>query len=154
MENIQSKIIGKALYLELRNGNYTNQIILMPEGTSAEGKYVPTTTYRRRISESTPRKTWRVMSSLFRSERTIDGTLVPLGREHALATVTDRLGYTKGLFDQLVSGGYSIYKQPITVEVTPEDLVDVYNAKTPYKVIARITRSRRALGFGEDLFVK
>lgn len=154
MENIQSNVVGKALYLELRNGNYTNQIIMMPEGVNANGSYVPTITYRRRISASTPRKTWRVMSSLFRSERNPDGQLVPLGREHALSTVTDRLGYNKGLFDQLAAGGYKIWKQPITVEVTKEDLVDAYNGKTPYKVIARITRSRKALNFGDALFAE
>ena len=154
MENIQSNVVGKALYLELRNGSYTNQIIVMPEGVAANGSYVPTVTYRRRISANSPRKTWRVMSSLFRSERNPDGQLVPLGREHALATVTDRLGYSKGLFDQLTAGGYKIFKTTITVEVTKEDLVDAYNGKTPYKVIARITRSRKALNFGDALFTE
>jgi len=154
MENIQSNVVGKALYLELRNGNNTNQIIVMPEGVAANGSYVPTVTYRRRISANTPRKTWRVTSSLFRSERNPDGQLIPLGREHALSTVADRLGYSKSLFDQLTAGGYKIFKQPITVEVTKDDLVDAYNCKTPYKVLARIIRSRRALNFGEALFTE
>lgn len=152
-ENTQTPLVaGKALYLELRRGDYTNQIIITPEGTSATGKYVPITTYRRRISALSPRKTWKHVSTIFSSERGLDGTLVQLGKEHALATVADRLTHTDSLFVQLVSGNWKVYKQPIVVEVTPEDLDEVRMGKTPYKILARITRSRRKLGFPEELF--
>jgi hypothetical protein len=154
MENLQNNVIGKALYLELRHGSYTNQVIIMPEGVDSHGNYVPTTTYRRRVSPLAPRKTWRAMPSMFRSERDESGALIQLGREHALATVPDRLGHARVLFDQLVAAGYTVFKQPIAVEVTREDLSDVYYTKTPYKVISRILRSRKALGFGDAIYVE
>jgi hypothetical protein len=49
--------------------------------------------------------------------------------------------------------GWTLFKQPIAVEVTPEDMDDVRLGKTPYKILGRITRCRRTLGFGEELFV-
>lgn len=145
--------IGKALYLELRKGGSTNQVIVIPEGLTTSGRYVPITTYRRRISESTPRKTWRLFSSIFRSELDPSGEkLLQLEPGHAIATVPDRMGFANGLFNQLIEAGYKVYKQPFAVEMTREDMDDVYNAKTPYKVIARVTRTRKALGFEDALW--
>lgn len=152
-ENItEPKVVGKALYIEFRKGGYTNQVIITPEGTSAKGYYVPISTYRRRISESAPRKTWRILASIFHSERTAHGDLVKLDKDHALATVSERMAYNYGLFNQLIDSGHKVHVKPFVVDVTPEDLDDVRNGKTPYKVIARITRCRRALDFGESLF--
>ena len=150
-----TKVVGKALYLEFRLGGSTNQVIITPEAINASGKYVPITTYRRRISSTSPRKTWKQMSTVFKSE--VDPTtnkLVALGREHALATVADRISYTDNLFNQLVTASWQLYKQPIVVEVTQEDLEDIRLSKTPYKILGRITRCRRALNFGEALFAE
>ena len=149
---MNNSVVGKALYLEFRRGGYTQQIIFTPEGRSATGQYVPITTYRRQISADSPRKTWKQMSTMFKSEMNPDGSLVQLGKEHALSTVQDRIGYTDNLFTQLTSRGWSLYKKPIAVEVTPEDLDDVRNCKTPYKILGRVTRCRRAYDFGEALF--
>lgn len=152
-ENPSSSVVGKALYLELRRGNYTNQILITPEGVTANNHYVPTSTYRRRISDISPRKTWKQAITMFASERTPEANrFVQLGTEHALATVPDRLAHTNSLFTQLIAGNWKLYKQPIVVEVTQEDLDDVRMGKTPYKILARVTRSRRKLGFAEELF--
>lgn len=148
-----TKVVGKALYLEFRRNKETNQIIITPEAVNASGKYVPISTYRRRISTENPRKTWKQMSTTFRSE--VDpttNTLVQLGKEHALATFADRTVYNLGLFTQLMNSGWSLYKQPFVVEVTQDDLEDIRLSKTPYKILGRITRCRRALNFGESLF--
>lgn len=149
---MDTKVIGKALYLELRKGGETQQVIFTPEGISASNRYVPITTYRRRINAANPRKTWKQMSTVFQSERTPEGQIVPLGKEHALATVVDRIGFTNNLFDQLITQGWTVHKQPIAVEVTVEDLEDIRLSKTPYKILGRITRCRRTLNFGESLF--
>jgi hypothetical protein len=150
MENVAT--VGKALYLEFRRGDATQQILFTPEGVNANGKYVPMTTYRRRISEAAPRKAWKQMSTGFISEKNPDNSLVQLGKEHALRTVADRIAYTDNLFRQLIAQSWTLHKQPITVEVTPEDLVDVRESKTPYKILGRITRCRRTLDFGEALY--
>jgi hypothetical protein len=150
-----TKVVGKALYLEFRRAGETNQVIITPEAINAAGKYVPITTYRRRISASSPRKTWKQMSTMFKSEvDPMTNKLVALGREHALATVADRISYTDNLFNQLINAGWAVHKQPITVEVTLEDLEDIRMSKTPYKILGRITRCRRALNFGEPLFAE
>ncbi len=41
---------------------------------------------------------------------------------------------------------------PIIVEVASEDLDGIRLGKTPYKVLGRITRVRKALGFSQELF--
>jgi hypothetical protein len=155
MTEITLPTIGRALYLELRRENSTNQIIVIPEGMTTTGRYVPMSTYRRRISESQPRKTWRAVTSLFRTEIDPSGEkLVKLAKDHALATVDDRMGYNLGLFNQLINAGFKVHGQPFVVDVTREDMDDVWNGKTPYKILARITRSRKALNFGDALWAE
>jgi len=148
-----TSVVGKALYLEMRSGVATTQVILTPEALTASGKVVPMTCYRRNITSVTPRKSWRAIASSTVSERDpLTGAILQLETEHAKALFTDRLGFANNLFNQLIMKGYVVYKQPIAVEVTPEDMDDIRQGKTPYKILGRITRCRRALNFGESLF--
>jgi hypothetical protein len=149
-----TSVVGKALYLELRSGSQTTQVIITPEGlTSIAGKTVPMTCYRRSISAATPRRSWRAIASSTISEvDSSSGAILQLETDHAKATFPDRISFTNNLFNQLIAKGYTMYKQPIAVEVTPEDMQDIRQGKTPYKILGRITRCRRALNFGESLF--
>lgn len=148
-------IAGKALYLEFRNGPQTQQVILTPEGLTAANKAVPMTCYRRKISAVNPRKTWKQVSSSISSEKDLmTGAFVQVSREHALVVAPNILNFTDSLFNQLIQHGWTLYKQPIVVEVTKEDLDDVRMSKTPYKILGRVTRCRRILNFGEALFAE
>lgn len=149
-----SAIAGKALYLEFRHGGQTQQVLLTPEGLSSSGKAVPMTCYRRKISSANPRKTWKQVSASISSERDpITNAFVQIGNEHALLASHNLLSFTDSLFNQLIAQGWKLYMQPITVEVTKDDLDEVRMSKTPYKILGRITRCRRALKFGEEYFV-
>jgi hypothetical protein len=147
-------IAGKALYLEFRHGPNTQQVILTPEGLTASGKAVPMTCYRRKINAVNPRKTWKQVSSSISSEKdALTGAFTQISKEHALLASHNILSFTDSLFNQLITQGWKLYMQPIVVEVTKEDLDDVRMSKTPYKILGRITRCRRTLKFGEELFV-
>ena len=149
---MDTKVVGKALYLELRSGDYTTQLILTPEGLNSSNKLVPLTLYRRRISRVQPRKGWKQVSSYISPEMDASGKVAQYSLEQALSVVKDKLSFTDPIFNQLTSGVWQVYKQPIVVEVTTTDLDDVRMGKTPYKILGRITRCRRALGFTEALF--
>ncbi len=150
--NTTSLVAGKALYLEFRHGAQTQQVLLTPEGTTVSGKAVPMTCYRRKISAVSPRKTWKQVSASISSERDITGSFRQIGHEHALLASQNILSFTDSLFNQLIAQGWKLYLQPIAVEVTKEDLDEVRMSKTPYKILGRITRCRRALKFGEQYF--
>lgn len=149
----KDKVIGKALYMEFRNSNYTYQTIMTPDGITNEGRPVPATLYRRQISKLTPRKTWKTYSlpNLTRDEF---GNYTKSSVEDAQATVRTRIQYLETIVSRLEASSYKLYKQPIVVEVSAADLNDIRNSKTPYKVLGRITRLRRHLGFGEQLFAE
>lgn len=147
-----SSVVGKALYLEMHLRNYTTQILFTPEGITPSGKVVPMSAYKRRISPTEPRKSWRLVSSMHGSDRDGAGKVIQLSKEHALSTVRDRLSFTDSLFNQLIIQGWTLFKQPIVVEVSPEDLDDIRAGKTPYKILGRVTRSRRHYKFPETLF--
>lgn len=150
----KDKVIGKAVYLELRSdtGGQTYQVLITPDGVTASGKNVPAMLYRRQISALKPRKGWKSgnLPSLSIDEF---GVFQKRTKDDSFALASTRLEFYSSVFNQLESYHYKIFKQPILVEVSAEDLDGVRAGKTPYKVLGRITRVRRALGFGESLFV-
>lgn len=150
---MDTKVIGKALYLEMRNGQYTMQLIMTPEGFTTTNKLVPMTIYRRRISKVQPRKTWKQVSAHTAPECDASGKIAQYSLAQAQLSAKDKLSFTDSIFNQLIMQGWTLFKQPIVVEVTPEDMDEVRVGKTPYKILGRITRCRRTLGFGEELFV-
>lgn len=148
----KDKVIGKAMYTELRQGSQTYQILVTPDGVSMSGKNVPSVIYRRQISAAKPRKGWK-HSGLPALSIDEFGVFTKKSKDEALRIAESRLELVQSTFTQLSSYHYKVYKQPIFVEVSMEDLEGIRTGKTPYKVLGRITRVRRALGFGEELFV-
>lgn len=144
----KTKVVGKALYLELRNGTQTYQMLLTPDGVSSTGRAVPSTLYRRQISKSKPRRAWKTYS-LPALPLNSFGIYETQSLDDAIQSANDRITYISTTINQLNSYSYKLYKSPILVEVAQEDLESIRLSKTPYKILGRITRVRRTLGFGE-----
>lgn len=145
--------MGKALYMELRNGSQTYQLLITPDGFSTDGRYVPATIYRRQISASKPRRSWKP-NALPSIDVDAFGAFKTMTPEDATKSAEHRMNHTYQVFTRLKDYGYKLYKKALVVEVSAEDMNDIRQSKTPYKVLGRITRVRRTLGFGEELFAK
>lgn len=147
----KDKVIGKAIYLEFRSTSQTYQTIITPDGMSSEGRQVPSTMYRRQISRMKPRRAWKAYALPNLPQDGL-GNFQRLETAEALAQATTRVQYFENIFNRLDGAAYRLYKTPIIVEVSQADLDEIRNHKTPYKILGRITRLRRHLGFGEELF--
>jgi hypothetical protein len=108
--------------------------------------------YRRQISANRPRRAWKSYSlpSLNVNEF---GAFTTMPKDQAIETAKSRLEFMMSTINQMTGYKYQLYKLPIVVEVASEDLDGIRLGKTPYKVLGRITRVRKALGFSEELFV-
>jgi hypothetical protein len=148
----KEKVIGKALYAEFRSGLQTYQLMLTPDGITTNGKYVPAMMYRRQVSASKPRKAWKNYSLPSISVNEF-GAFTPVDTAAALNTAKARLEFMSATIDHLSRYKYVVYKLPIVVEVSAEDLDGIRLGKTPYKVLGRITRIRKTLGFSDALFL-
>lgn len=143
--NTEIKVAGVALYFEFVKHNVTTQILLMPEGQSSTHKTVPMTVYRRRITSVSNRKTWKASSSFFMSK-----TLLTSTEKTEDQVVEELMSTVSPLFKSIVRNDYVLHKQIVAVEVTPEDLQASDLGKTPYKVLGRVTKVRKALGFPKE----
>lgn len=156
MDTPTTAIAGRAVYMEFRKGTSTTQVLLMPEGRCTSGHTVPMTMYRRRISPSAPRKTWRMISSAVSGAVTPGTTTGPTGSlpvpVDIRAEATRRLSFAYSLFDSLKTNEWSVYKEAIVVEVLPTDLDDARLGRTPYKTIGRVLKARKFLGFPKEIF--
>jgi hypothetical protein len=148
----KDKVIGKALYAEFRSGSQTYQLMITPDGINSGGKYVPAMVYRRQISANRPRRAWKSYSlpSLNVNEF---GAFTTMPKDQAIEAAKSRLEFMMSTVNQMAGYKYQLYKLPIVVEVASEDLDGIRLGKTPYKVLGRITRVRKALGFSEELFI-
>ena len=58
------------------------------------------------------------------------------------------------LLDNMATRGYTLFKQPITVEASFKDISSMNNSSTPNDLWRRIVRSREAFGFGDAFVVE
>lgn len=138
-----TNVVGYAVYLELLHvevGNRTTQVLYTPEGTTSAHLPVAATIYTRRLTSIQPKKQWRCSTTSINSPAT----------EESMKVANN----TRVINDYLAGLGrnnWKLYKQPIVVEVTSEDLEDIRKNKTPYKILGRVWKSRKFLGFPEDI---
>ena len=154
MENTTTSVFGKALYLELEQAGSTSvlQLLLTPDMKSPGGTHVPLTLYRRRLTPTKPRPTWNAYSTYDKPKLDADGNFeVITYKSDAIKIAEQRLMFSDKLFNQIIEHGYSLRKAPIVVEIGVDDLADLCAHKTPYKILARVTRSRKVLGFADAL---
>jgi len=147
----KDKVIGRALYAEFRSGSQTYQMIITPDGLTADGRNVPSTIYRRQVSAMKPRRAWKTYA-LPKLQQEPTGVYTSMTEELALSQASSRLTYIESSFLRMEGYGYKLYMKPLIIEVSQADLDDIRASKTPYKILGRITRVRKALGFGEKLF--
>lgn len=140
----EKAVQGVAVYAEFARSGATTQVIITPDGYNTEKVRVKAQIIRRTITENTPKKQWRFAK--------LADTDLRIHSDSDKAPYADsRLRYASSLFDQLLSGGWSIVKNPILVEVSKKDLDDISVSKTPTKMLYRISQSRTALDFPAEL---
>lgn len=142
---------GKGIYLEFVKGTSTTQMLILPEGTTSSHKLIPMTMFRRRITPATPRKTWKMVSSSYTSSsaRTQLSTDFS-GAELESKMVAKITGFVDPLLSSLQTNGWTLFKDPIVIEVTAEDLEHARQAKTPHKAMGRVWKVRKQLGFPKE----
>jgi hypothetical protein len=145
--------VGKALYLEFRRNTSTYQLIITPAGkTNVEGveKEVDAVVFRRLVSDDAPRSQWR--TSRLRNTSPSE----PFTTEEEVFNAVNDAWIKSGINYQIASLGdaskWSLYKQPVVVEASEEDLKDAFTNSTPNALIKRIRKVREVLGFEESFY--
>jgi hypothetical protein len=146
--DVTKEVQGVAVYAEFSKPNATMMFIITPDGYSEEGHKVNASLYRRIVTSYSPKKQWRNTSLI-----EVDFSRpLPSGdnfRKQRLAE--ERLLIVRQLFEGIVTGGWSLVKEPIFVEVSKKDLDDVRKRKTPSKIVYRINQTRKTLGFPVEM---
>lgn len=135
---------GVALYGEFSRVNATTQMVIFPDGYTSDGHLVQATIMRRTVTKHSPKKQWR-FDRLAKIETVITDD------ENKASAGFERMQYATTLFEQLIRGEWKLVKKPILVEVSMKDYDTIRDGKTPTKLIYRISQSRNALDYPEDL---
>jgi hypothetical protein len=137
-------VAGHAVYFEFVKSNMTTQVFLMPEGMTSAHAKVPMTLYRRRLSVVSPKKTWKQVASTTTNDALSARGIPEPDRAREV------LAFMRPLLTGLVNNDWTLFKEPIIVEVTKEDLDDCRKGKTPYKALGRVWKVRKFLGFPKE----
>ena len=137
--NADTTVVGKSIYIEFRDEKNIRafQLLLTPKTRvpSNPSSIADPTMYRRQLTPSTPKRQWKCIpmrSADYESEAT------PLDT---------RLSSVDNILQQLVRGGYKVFKEPIIVDTSEADLDQIRKMRTPYKLIGRVEKVRKAKGF-------
>ncbi|MGA1717715.1 MAG: hypothetical protein ACO38Q_02795 [Aquiluna sp.] len=152
MLDLEKDVQGVALYAEFRKPGATMQLLVTPDGYNEEGKEVPANVYRRVVTPKTPKKQWRSSNLRVTSkmrECKDHGTTLPDYEKNKIAE--KRYAIAETLFDSLLSGGWTIEKEPLFIETSKKDMTDIRLGKTPNKMLYRINQTRKAQGFPESI---
>lgn len=156
------EVQGIAVYVEFRKESMgtvaTSQFLITPDGYRSDGLFVPATVYRRAVDRWTPKRQWRSthLATVHEPSDTLPTTYsTEYGRiDHGNARL-DRIvplfrqmGYT----DSTGAPSWTLVGEPLFIEVSRRDLDDVAANKTPSKVVYRITQTRTAKKFPENLY--
>ncbi len=149
------EVRGKALYLEFRNQAATFQLLVHPDGVSSQNDYVPFGVFYRSLNASYPKRPWTTAKV---SRTTVGPRMIEAGKMLTLTDANLVISTSKkfqehvdSIFDQLTRQGFSVYKQPVIVEISNVDLDEIGSDSTPYALFRRVMSARKALGFPEDL---
>lgn len=143
-----TKAVGKALYVELRKGSRTAQIIVVPGfAETPTSSSIPMRVLTRQISSLNPRRSWRfyaspIATNLYEAD---DANL-------ALAQVAPFINDIEHYFRGFADAGWEVHKNPIAVELTYDDVREVADSTTPQAFIRRLNRARVAADYGTELF--
>lgn len=152
-----AELIGKALYLEFRKGVNTAQIVITPEGIDKEGNYVPVSTWRRQISSWSPKKPWKCYQAPIDEDKGVrakeceSGIVQLAGEAVALVEAEKTIVSLTKILNDLYDNKWELYKEPIVLDFSMEDLMNTKNWETPSALVRRILRARKELDFPDEL---
>ena len=149
-------VVGHAIYLELVRADaisgYCQQVIITPEGKTTDGRVVPMTMYRRRLSTNAPRKTWKQFGSARTAAFAIEtSSSIADPTARVENTLDEMTSFMAAALKSIASNNYKVQTKAIVVEVVASDMDEIKNGKTPYKLLGRFMKVRKVLGFPKDL---
>lgn len=147
----EKPIQGISVYAEFAKSGYRTEMFITPDGFTPSGDLVPAKIYRRVVSKEKPKKLWQQTTVQFAEELAQVGSkdLAELGLKDTY--VSKRLEHLNSIFAGLVEGDWQLVNDPILIETSQNDLVEIYKGETPIKIVYRINQSRKALGFPAEI---
>lgn len=143
-----TKAVAKALYIELRKFNHTAQIVLVPPmQVGASGNFDPMRLLSRQVSTGHPRRAWRFYKSPTASE-VYENPALETATIQATPFIKDIEHYFRGFR----RSGWNLYKTPVAVEMTYDDIKEIQEGNTPQAFMRRLTRARLGAEYSEELF--
>lgn len=154
----EKSIQGFSLYVEYQKGSSTVdtryvQVLVIPTGYDESGNLVPQSVMWRVVSNSAPKKQWKLLHSV--SNNVSSGSYTDFAKDISRGNLMNQLWRSNWIiqpFTWAKENSYTLVKSVI-LETSKKDMTDVRASKTPTKLIYRLNQSRTAVGLS-DIGVK
>ena len=141
MNDSSTEVVGHMLYLEFRHDKTSYQMMMFPPLRSSTSAVMPFTVFRRQISPAVARRQWRCYTGPKPSPAMPGPGSAEVQASTWLTSLTD------STMQQLSTRGWTLYKEPIVVELTQKDVDDAARGKLAYKALGRVNKARKFLSF-------
>lgn len=142
--------VGKALYIELRRGTETSQVILTPQlKNPLKDSILKPYIISRNLHSDTQRKAWRYSSG---PRNSYVGEAIDYA--DGIKMMAAQLKWASPLLVGYGAGGWTVVNKPLVVDMSHDDSIDVANKVTPSALLRRIMKSRTEAGFPDKVQVQ
>lgn len=158
--DVRVSVFGRAVYLEFRNGGTTSQMIFTSECISPKtGLTVPTCFLSKLASKQHDTRPWT--KRFARKTIGVQGVSAngnpslrfeEVGDETALNMVGLVVEEFSSKLDAMYNGGWTLYRDPVIVEMSGDDVVKLEENATPAQLIRRVLQAREEAGFGKAIY--
>lgn len=148
--------VGTAVLFEFRRDGKTTQHIVTPESANpANGQIVPVNLVTRQLSATEPRRSWKIREASVVSKGDTYGHIVPISDPgEAMREGASRAQFLITFFEGLSLGGWKLYKTPVAIEMTGDDVAEIAEHKTPQALIRRMVNARLEAGFDKSFWAE
>ena len=144
------KVVGKALYLEMRRDTEVCQAIFTPElNNPLRVSRIKPYSITRNLKSDTKRKSWR-----YSSGPRVGYDVNVQSMKEVFDVHGNQFRWIAPMLIGFHSGGWKVYKTPLIVEMSTDDAIDIIDKKTPSALVRRIMKARATAGFPESLQVE
>jgi hypothetical protein len=143
------ELVGRALYIELRRGTETSQVILTPQLSFISGDSdVKPCIISRQLTAVTKRKGWRYSSGPRISSMDTTEDI-----QRATEIVYPMIKWVTPFLSGYQAGGWEVFTPPLVIEMSSEDVELILSKKTPAALIRRIMKAREVAGLPAEVTV-
>lgn len=157
MATVGTKAVANALFVEFREGDRSYHFLFTPPVVEpGSDRVVPSHMLTRQLSPSKTRTKWKDRQDMNSAELSIPRGAKKIAQSASLNEAMEKaIAQTDryvALIETTAVSGWTLFKEPVLVEMTEDDTMALATNRTPEALVRRAYKARLGAGYPESLW--